>query len=183
MSFQCKLEEKNYVEILKSLRETYKSLGLSCNDNLDWMISNSNKMKFLWVIFNEEDFLISGGNLEEKKYHKTIDFVELMDMFVKKYMLKGDVMFEYHFEANSLYQMMENIVNHEKGYPVKEKEYIIGSIHKTTKVMSISAQPTVHTDINVAKKEAERLAKLHIDKKFVVLKFEGICSAENVVWK
>lgn len=64
-----------------------------------------------------------------------------------------------------------------------DDKYIIGSIFKMNGSMSISKNPCYHYSLIEAKKEAERLSKVYNDKKFVVLKVEGVCSFCDVCWE
>lgn len=62
-------------------------------------------------------------------------------------------------------------------------DLIIGSIHKTTGALSFSANPKVQPNFLTASQEAERLAKLNTEKKFVVVEVKGIVSVNNVAWE
>jgi len=72
-------------------------------------------------------------------------------------------------------------IEEEKG--MERFKHIIGSISKENGSMSISKKPCFHCTLIDAKNEAEKLSKVYSDKKFVVLKVEGICSSSNVVWE
>lgn len=66
---------------------------------------------------------------------------------------------------------------------MKQEQYIVGSITKLGNVWSITHHPVIHHDMTAAKIEAARLAKLNPEKKFVVLKVEGIVAVADVVWE
>lgn len=59
---------------------------------------------------------------------------------------------------------------------IKKGDLIIGSVHKTTGLVSISDKPVPHTNFMSAQLEGERLAKEFPQKKFVVLEVKGIVS-------
>lgn len=58
--------------------------------------------------------------------------------------------------------------------------WIVGSI--STEGLSFATKPVIHLNIEVAKAEAERLAKSS-HKKFIVVKVEGAVQKANVVWE
>lgn len=64
---------------------------------------------------------------------------------------------------------------------VKGSQFVIGSI--SIYGFSIANRPVVHDDVDSARKEAERLAKLNPVSKYVVLEVNGVVAANAVVWK
>lgn len=58
-------------------------------------------------------------------------------------------------------------------------QYIIGSLHKVTSLYSIAPTPEKHTTYGDAEKEAQRLARMHPEKDFIVFKLESIASMPN----
>jgi hypothetical protein len=62
---------------------------------------------------------------------------------------------------------------------VRNQQFIIGSLNKTTGAFSISESPVVHPNAVEADKEAKRLASLDSNKIFVVLKVTN--GFQNVV--
>lgn len=71
------------------------------------------------------------------------------------------------------------------GLPVIVRDkYIIGSQHKTTGLLSVTASaPMQHYDLHTAQQEAARLAKVCPEKKFIVFKTEAIASVNEVNWE
>ncbi len=59
-------------------------------------------------------------------------------------------------------------------------KYIIGTC--TNGNFSVSPNPAEHTNLALAKREAERLATVNPGKEFVVLKIEGKVKAQTVAW-
>jgi transaldolase len=51
---------------------------------------------------------------------------------------------------------------------VHSSQFIVGSVDKITGRFSISANPEIHTEYAKALHEAQRLASLYPDKKFIV---------------
>lgn len=80
-------------------------------------------------------------------------------------------------------KLMKEVSKMNAGGTVKSGEYIVGSINKSTKELSTSQFPARHSTLLEAKNEAGRLANLHKERKFVVLKVEAIASVENVTWE
>ena len=62
-------------------------------------------------------------------------------------------------------------------------KYIIGSLNKKTGEFSTRPNPARQNTLASAQREAERLAKVDTDKKFVVLRVEGIASVADVIWE
>lgn len=60
-------------------------------------------------------------------------------------------------------------------------KFIIGSRQGVR--MSISSEPKIHTNVNEAKQEAERLARLDPAKAFVVLAVVGEVQAQGIAWR
>lgn len=60
------------------------------------------------------------------------------------------------------------------------KQYIVASKHKRTGEMSMAAHPRLHETLASAEKEAERLAALSKEKKFVVLVVGRVYEAVEV---
>lgn len=65
---------------------------------------------------------------------------------------------------------------------MKTGNFIIGSLDAQNK-FSATSDPKSHTTRSSAVHEAERLAKLHPQKSFVVLEISGIVQASQVVWR
>jgi hypothetical protein len=80
-------------------------------------------------------------------------------------------------------EKLKSLRNAINGESMQSGQYIVGSIHKNNGTFSASPNPAVHLSISAAKAEAARLAGISKEKKFVVLKLEGIASVEEVVWR
>ena len=69
---------------------------------------------------------------------------------------------------------------------MKSGNWVVGSIIPADTYnadgISLSRSPRHHPSKKSAQDEAERLARLEVGKKFVVLKIEGIVVAQNTVW-
>lgn len=61
--------------------------------------------------------------------------------------------------------------------------FVVASIDKQTGVFSIAATPKAHLTESQAKTEAERLARLHTDRKFAPMRVCGIVSVDGVKWE
>ena len=64
---------------------------------------------------------------------------------------------------------------------MKKDSYIIGSIQQG--IVNFAQLPVQHLDEYTAKQEAEHLAKLHPNKKFMVCKIIGTCSQNLITWE
>lgn len=184
MSYQCKLDERSYYEVLKSLRNTYKTLDLRADfSHLDLMIEDKVN-QYLWVVFSEETLCAIGGNFNKENSHKTINFLELMDKFAKKYLFGGESSLGIEsiiFSALS-YILNESKQEEFKEEPKKEK-YIISSCVKDDDIKYQYTHYHIFYDIEEAKKEAERMAKENPNCSYTVLKFEGTVSCKGLVWE
>ncbi len=66
---------------------------------------------------------------------------------------------------------------------MKKGNWVVGSIVKKTNVFIMSTTAFQHLSEDSACTEAARLAIIHTDRKFVVLKVTGIVAAETIVWE
>lgn len=62
-------------------------------------------------------------------------------------------------------------------------KHIVGSITKSGGRWSVAPLPQAHETGLQASAEAARLAKIHTEKKFVVLEVKGIVAFNDVVWE
>lgn len=66
---------------------------------------------------------------------------------------------------------------------LKKGDLIIGSQNKTTSEISFSKEPKVQPNFLAAQQEAERLARVSPEKKFVVCEVKGVCSVKSTIWE
>ncbi len=62
-------------------------------------------------------------------------------------------------------------------------QYIVGSITKTHDTWSVSPRPAIHSNRESAVNEAKRLANTSNEKRFVVLKVEGVAKRVEVAFE
>lgn len=79
--------------------------------------------------------------------------------------------------------MKENVMAQIVTRAPKKGEYIVGSINKQTGVVSNTPIPAIHTNLELAKTEAARLAVQFKDRKFVVFQAVAIVSVDDVKWE
>lgn len=65
--------------------------------------------------------------------------------------------------------------------PKSKGKFIVGSIHKTTGLFSVSQTPARHNEYLSAHAEAQRLAAKHPEKNFVVLEIKAAFAAVDVI--
>lgn len=88
-------------------------------------------------------------------------------------------------ELRALEYMKPNliIIKKREEHNMKTGNYIIGSITKSNGRFSTTEYPATHSTRPEAVREAERLAKIAPEKKFVVLSIDGIVHFNDVVWE
>lgn len=60
--------------------------------------------------------------------------------------------------------------------------YIVGSIHKTRGTFSVASNPSIKMNLSDARREAERLAGMNTEKRFVVWRCEGVVESTSTRW-
>lgn len=130
--------------------------------------------------FNSDSVKESGYMLYNNGAQKYFKISELIAYYFKqKVKIQRDELQSHSNKKED--QMKYGYSNSNNG--VQTGSYIVGSLLKSTNAFSTSGDPAGHKTRDAANTEAQRLARMHPDKKFVVLEVKGVVSVGDAVWQ